>query len=109
MTQEVGRPRPVVNTAHKETVAARVVAGSAAILGGLPALLIGFGLVDWGATEVAAYSTFLGLVTGGVLTMLGQQTKKNALEVEAQVTPVHDPMGDAGTPLVPIADDGYEA
>jgi hypothetical protein len=82
------QPRPV---AH----AARWVAGIAAILGGLPTVLLSFDVITWTAEQVGAYGTFLGIVVGAVAMILG-------VNVESKVTPVESPRDADGIPLVPI-------
>ncbi|KKK52650.1 hypothetical protein LCGC14_3102780 [marine sediment metagenome] len=93
-TTEIPRPRPVVN-------ASRIIAGVAAVLGSLPTFLLSFGFISWTAEMIAAYGTFLGVVIASISLVFGLRTEK-------EVTPGSDPMTNEGTPLVPIADDGFE-
>lgn len=91
--KEALQPRPVVN-------ASRIVAGLAAILGALPTFLLAFEVISWTAVQIAAYGTFLGVVVGSVSLILG-------VSVEEKVTPMISPRENSGSPLVPIAIDGF--
>ena len=95
------QPRPVVDAAADETKTSRVIAAVGAILAALPASLIAFGVIDWDGERVAQYTLMLGLAIGLANVFAGQQTKVNAIRVEAQVTPVASPQLTQVVPLAP--------
>ncbi len=88
----IEQPRPVVDAATIETRTSRIIAAIAGILGALPATLISFEVITWSPQQVAQYGTLLGLIVALALVFAGQQTKANAIAVEAQVTPIASPM-----------------
>lgn len=78
-----------------------------------------FEAIAWTAEQTGAVQFVIGAVstslTGLILafaTNFKPLTKAQSLmgikPIEAEVTPLIDPMGNEGTPLVPIADDGLE-
>ena len=95
--------RPVVDAAADETKTSRVIAAVGAILAAIPATLIAFGAITWTAEQVAQYTLMLGLAIGLANVFAGQQTKTNAIRVEAQVTPIANPQL---TQVVPLVADG---
>ena len=95
------QPRPVVDAAADETKTQRVIAAAAGVFGAVPALLISFDVITWTPEQVAQYGTFLGLLVALALVMSGQQTKANALRVEAQVTPIASPQLTTTVELTP--------
>lgn len=89
------RPRPI-------RVAIAIVAGANAIALSVIPVLQSFDIIMWSAQQVGLVEALVGTLTtaiGGVIA---------AITGEKQVTPVLDPMGNEGTPLVPIAGDGLE-
>ena len=100
------QPRPVVDAAADETKTSRVIAAVGAIFAAIPASLIAFGLLDWTGEEVAQYTLMLGLLIALANVFAGQQTKTNAIRVEAQVTPITSPQLTQVIPLVEGQGDG---
>jgi hypothetical protein len=99
------QPRPVVDAANSQNVRARWIAGIATIAGALPTFLLAFEVIAWSAEQIAAYTTFIGVVTAAVALVLGHQDVQTAEMVETQVTPVASPRDNGLVPFVPIADD----
>lgn len=97
------QPRPVVEAAATETKVSRIIAAVGAVLAAIPALLISFGVINWSGEQVAQYTLMLGLLIGLANVFAGQQTKANAVAVEAQVTPIASPQL---TQVVPLAPNG---
>lgn len=93
-------PRPVVDAAARQAFGYRIIGGASVIAGAVPGLLLAFEVIDWNATQMGAYMTFLGVVTGAVMFIFGYQTNATALAVEALVTPIAD------TPSEPDPADG---
>ena len=93
------QPRPVVDAAASETKVSRFIAAVGAILAAIPASLISFGAIDWTGEQVAQYTLMLGLFIGLANVFAGQQTKANAVKVEAQVTPIASPQLTQVVPL----------
>ncbi len=108
MTQETERPRPVVDAAGQQKRRSDVIGAIAAVLAGIPIVLLSLNEDLMTAQQVSGITVFLGLLTGAALVIFARQDLKTALGVETQVTPSSDPMDDAGVPLVPIADDFLE-
>jgi hypothetical protein len=92
--------RPVVDAAAVETKVSRIIAAVGAILAAVPATLISFGVLNWTGEQVAQYTLMLGLIVGLANVFAGQQTKANAIAVEAQVTPIANPQLTQVVPLV---------
>lgn len=89
------RPQPV-------NWAGRITAALALLMNGTPPLLLEFGVIDWSASQMAAFQGWAGgVLVAAVAIILGQRAAD-------QVTPVSDPRDDALVPLVPIANDGFE-
>lgn len=105
MTTTTERPRPVVDAATQQKRRSDIIGAIAAVLGGIPILLLLFYEDLFTAQQASGITVFLGLLTGAALVIFARQDLKTALGVETQVTPVADPMDDASVPLVPIADD----
>jgi hypothetical protein len=102
------QPRPVVDAAESQQRRGDIIGATAAVLGGLPALLLTFGVINWSADQIAAYGVFLGVFTGAVMVIFGRRDVGTALAIEDVVTPVASPRDDDLVPLVPIANDGLE-
>lgn len=60
------------------------------------------------STQMGQIMVLLGAVFVALQVIIGRRSIKDALDVEAQVTPGVSPRTDDGVPLVPIADDGYD-
>ncbi len=82
-------------------------------------ILVSFDLVAMTADQVGQLQFLIGTVSTGITgIILAFATNFKPLTiaqklvgikpVEGRVTPLIDPMGDEGTPLVPIGDDGLE-
>ena len=91
MNDTAVQPRPVVDAAAVETRTGRIIAAVGALLAVLPATLIEFNAISWSGSQVAQYTVVLGLSIALANIFAGQQTKQNALAVEAQVTPIASP------------------
>lgn len=94
------QPRPVVDIAAIETRTGRIIAAVGALLAVLPATLLSFELISWNGEQVAQYTVVLGLSIALANVFAGQQTKQNALMVEAQVTPIASPQLMTTVPLM---------
>ncbi len=101
MNEVAAQPRPVVDAAATETRTGRIIAAVGAVLAALPAFLIGFEFITWNGERVAQYTLMLGLALALANVFAGQQTKQNALMVEAQVTPIASPQLTQTIPLTP--------
>ena len=93
------QPRPVVDAAAEETKVSRIIAALGALFAALPASLIAFGVISWTGEQVAQYTVILGLTLALANVFAGQQTKANAVMVEAQVTPIASPQLTQVVPL----------
>lgn len=89
------RPQPV-------NWGARITAATALLVNGTPPLLLEFGLVDWSASQTAAFQGWAGGVLVAALSVI------LGVRATQKVTPVEDPRDDALVPLVPIANDAFE-
>jgi len=94
------QPRPVVEAAANETKTSRIIAAVGAILAAVPASLISFDVITWSGEQVAQYTLMLGLLIALANVFAGQQTKANAVAVEAQVTPISNPQLTQTVPLI---------
>ncbi len=106
------RPRPI-------RVATAVLTGVVTLALAVIPMLQLFGVITWTAEQTGAVQFAIGAFSTGVAgVILAFSTESAVLSrlqkmvgvdpVEGRVTPGSDPMTDAGTPLVPTADDGYE-
>ena len=98
------QPRPVVDAAATETKVSRIIAALGALFAALPASLIAFGAISWTGEQVAQYTVILGLSLALANVFAGQQTKQNAIMVEAQVTPIANPQLTQVVPLIANGD-----
>ncbi len=83
------RPQPVQN-------ASRLVGAFVLIANGIPPLARAFGYLEWTATQIDAYTVFIGVLAAAASLVMGQR-------VAGLVTPVSDPFDNEGNPLVPAA------
>lgn len=101
MNDVLDQPRPVVDAAATETRTGRIIAAVGALLAVIPATLIAFNAITWTGEQVAQYTVVLGLALALANVLAGQQTKANAIAVEAQVTPIASPQLTQVVPLEP--------
>ncbi len=95
------RPRPVVDAASSQRRRQDIIGAVMAVVFFVPTLLLLYDPNLLTAAQLAGTSTFLGLISGALMVVVGRADYKQALKIEAEVTPGESPQDKDGVPLVP--------
>ncbi len=112
--EDFEQPRPVVDAASFQKRRQDVIGAAMGVVFFIPTMLLLYDPDLLTAAQLAGTTTFLGLISGALMVIVGRVDYKTALKVETQVTPSASAMSDDGVPLVPqvlvvAPDEGYVA